>query len=204
MRAAPEVGVRGLIWRDHAGAGARLDRHVADGHAAIHRQRTDRTTAVLENITLAAAGADLRNHRKNNVFGSNAFAQLALDGDRHRLERLQWKRLRGEHVLNLARTDAERHRPERTVGARVAVAADHGDSWLGQPELWTDDVHDALLNIAERVQAHAELFRVATKRLDLSAASEVGNGLVDVERRGVVIFRRDRQVGAAHGAAGHA
>ena len=69
---------------------------------------------------------------------------------------------------------------------------------MREAELRPDDVHDALLDVAERVQADAELLRVAAERLDLGAAREVGDRLVDVDRRGVVVLGRDREIGAAH------
>ena len=72
--------------------------------------------------------------------------------------------------------------------------------WV-RPELGADDVDDALVGVAEAVDADAELLGVGAERVDLRAAREVGDGLVDVERRGVVVLGRDREVGAAHGAA---
>ncbi len=55
------------------------------------------------------------------------------------------------------------------------------------------------------MQADAELLGVLAKRLDLGAAREVGDGLVDVERRRVVVFGRDREIGgAAHRTTRHA
>ena len=53
---------------------------------------------------------------------------VALDGDRHGLERLERQRLGGQHVLDLAGADAEGHRPEGAVGGGVRVAADDGDA----------------------------------------------------------------------------
>ncbi len=188
---------------DHARPRARLDRHVADGHAAIHRQGADGAAAVLEHVALPAARADLRDDREDDVLGRDAGSKHALDRDGHGLERLQRKGLGREHVLDLARADAERHGAERAVGARVAVAADDRDARHGQPELGTDDVHDALLDVAERVQADAELLRVPAQGVDLGAARQVGDGLVDGERRGVVVLGRDGQVRSAHRAAGH-
>ena len=67
-----------------------------------------------------------------------------------------------------------------------------------RPSCGPDDVDDALLLVAQRVQAHPELRGVAAQRLDLRAARQVGDRLVDVERRGVVVLGRDRQVEAAH------
>ena len=74
---------------------------------------------------------------------------------------------------------------------------------MGESELRTDDVHDALLDVAERVQANPELDGVRAQRLDLHAADRIGDRLVDQEGRRVVVFGGDREVGASHGAAGH-
>ena len=50
--------------------------------------------------------------------------------------------------------------------------------------------------------ADAELRAVLAQRLDLRPRDRVGDRLVDVERRHVVVLGRDRQVGAAHRPAG--
>ena len=73
--------------------------------------------------------------------------------------------------------------------------------WVS-PSCGPDLVDDALVGVAERVEADAELGGVVAQRLDLGAAGHVGDRLVDVERRGVVVLGRDREVGAAHLAAG--
>ena len=73
--------------------------------------------------------------------------------------------------------------------------------WV-RPELRADDVDDALLDVAERVQAYAELLGVAAQRLDLGAGHRVGDRLVPVEGRDVVVLGREGQVGTAYGAAG--
>ena len=118
VRAALEVREGRLVRRDHAGAGAGLDRHVADRHPPLHRERADRAAAELEHVALPAVGADLRDDREDDVLRGDAGLELALDGDRHRLEGLERQRLGRQDVLDLARADAERHRAERAVGAR--------------------------------------------------------------------------------------
>ena len=92
--------------------------------------------------------------------------------------------------------DAEGDGTEGAVGRGVGVAADDRHAGLGQPELWADDVDDALLDVAERVQPDAELGSVLAQRLDLGAADRVGDGLVDVQRRDVVVLGREGQVRA--------
>ncbi|GAA3295692.1 hypothetical protein GCM10020295_23480 [Streptomyces cinereospinus] len=83
----------------------------------------------------------------------------------------------------------------------MRVAADHRGAGLGQAQLRADDVHDALLDVAQRVQAHAELRAVLAQRLQLGAGHRVGDRLVDVEGGGVVVLGRDGQVETAHPAA---
>lgn len=61
---------------------------------------------------------------------------------------------------------------------------------------------DALIGIAEAVQADPEFLRVLAQSLDLRGGGGFGDGLVDVPRRSVVVLRGDRQVGAAHRAPG--
>jgi hypothetical protein len=112
--------------------------------------------------------------------------------------------LGGEHVLDLARADAERQRPERSVGGRVAVAAHDRHARLGEPHLGADHVDDALAGVTHGEQADAELLAVAAQHLELRAGDRVGDGLVDGERGHVVVGGRDREVGAPDGAAGHA
>ena len=73
--AALEVGERRVVGRDHPGARARLDRHVAHGHAAFHRQRADRRPAVLDDRADPAAGADAADDREHDVLRGDARGQ---------------------------------------------------------------------------------------------------------------------------------
>jgi hypothetical protein len=204
VRAALHVGVGGLVRSHHAGAGACFDRHVADGHPGVHRERADGRAAVLQDVALAAAGPDLGDDGKDNVLGGHAGAQRALDVDGHGLEGLEGQRLGGHDVLHLGRADAHGQRTERAVRGRVRVAAHHGHSGLGQSQLRTHNVHDALLGVTEGMQADTELLAVVAQGLDLGPAGEVGDRLVDVQRRGVVVLGGDGEVRAAQLAAGQA
>ena len=84
----------------------------------------------------------------------------------------------------------------------MTVAADDRHAGLGEAELRSDDVHDALFEIAHRMQPDAELFAVASKRFDLGARDGIGDRLVDVDRRHVVVLGGDGQVGSPDPAAG--
>ena len=76
---------------------------------------------------------------------------VAVDRDAHPLRPGLRQRLRGEHVLDLARADAERQRAERAVGRGVAVAAHDGHARQRAALLGPDHVDDALVRVAHRV-----------------------------------------------------
>ncbi len=198
VRAALEVGERGLVGGDHARAGAGLDRHVADGHPGLHRELLDGGAAVLQDVALTAAGADPGDDRQDQVLGGDSVGQFAVDGDGHGLGPDQRQRLGGQHVLDLGGADAEGQTTEGAVRGGVGVTADDRHARLGQPQLRADDVHDTLLDVAQRVQPDTEVGGVLAQRLQLDPGDRVRDGLVDVEGRGVVVLGGDGQVEPAH------
>ena len=197
MGAALDVVEGRLVGGNHASAGARLDRHVADRHAALHGELTNRLTAVFQDVALTAASANLGDDGEDDVLGRRAFGQGPVHRNRHGLEGSHRQGLGGEHVLNLAGADAEGQRAERAVRGGVGVAAHDRHARLGQAQLRADDVDDALVGVAQGVQADAELLGVLTQGVDLGAARHVRDGQVDVDRGRVVVLGRNRQIGAA-------
>ena len=93
--AAFEIIEGGVVGGDHAGTGARFDRHVADGHAGFHRQLFDGLTAVFDDVTLPATGTDLGDDGQNEVFGCHAGLQFARDVNSHGFEGLERQGLGG-------------------------------------------------------------------------------------------------------------
>src|SRR5699024_8646404 len=205
-RAALEVVEGRLVWGDHAGSGASLDGHVADGHAGFHRQLLDGLATVLNDVPLAAAGADLRDDGEDQVLGGDTRLQLAADLDGHGLEGLQRQGLGGQHVLDLGGADAHGDGAEGTVGGGVGVTTHHRHSRLSQAELWSDGVDDALIDVAHRVQADAKLFGVLAQSRDLQARSLVLDvqqvSTDDASRGDVVVLGCDGQVRTTDRAAG--
>ncbi len=67
---AGEVLEGRLVRRDQAGAGARLDRHVADRHAAFHRQLADGAAGILDHVAGAAGRAELADDGEDDVLGA--------------------------------------------------------------------------------------------------------------------------------------
>ena len=93
----------------------------------------------------------------------HARREPAVDADLVGLRVALQQRLGREDHLDLARPDPERQRPERAVGAGVRVAADDGHARLGQAQLRSDDVDDALRWRADAVERDAELGAVASR-----------------------------------------
>ena len=117
--ASSDVIDRHFIDADEAHARARLDRHVAQGHASLHRQAAHRAAAELDGVSRAARRANAADHRQRDVLGRHAPAQPAIDADQQRLRLLLQQTLRRQHMLDFRRADAQRHAAERPVRAGV-------------------------------------------------------------------------------------
>ena len=124
--------------------------------------------------------------------------KLTVDRDRHGLLCQLRKRLGGEHVLDLACSDAERQGAKRAVCTRVAVPTDNGHAGLGETEFGPDHVHDALIGIAHRVVGHAELSGIRPQNVELLLRDRVGDRHGLVGRWHIVIFGGDGQIGPSY------
>ena len=204
LRLVLQIGVGLLVGRDDAGAGAALDRHVADRHAAFHGQRPDRLAGIFEHVAGAAGGADLADDGEDDVLGGDAGRQHAVDAHAHVLGLALDQRLRRQDVLDLGGADAVRQRPEGAVRRGVAVAAHDGGARQGEALLRADDVDDALAAVELVVIFEAEIAGVLGERLDLGDAFRVLVGLRAVGGRDVVIDDREGLLGVAHLAAAQA
>ena len=181
-----------------------LERNCAQFGIPIYSLGSDRQGIV--HVTGGAAHADLPQRAQDQVLGGHAEAELAFVANAHRARLSLHHALRREHVLDLARADAERECPEGAVGGGVRIAAHHRHAGLGDAQLGPDHVHDALAIGAQRVDRDPELRAVALERLNLHARELVSDprrhrGAVG---RRVVIGGRKRAVGPAHRASGEA
>ena len=105
----------GVISRHHTGTCTGFDGHVADGHAAFHRQTTDGATGKLNRIARTACRADLANDGEHDVFSADAFAKRTFNADEHRLGFFGNQSLRRQYVFNFRRADAESQRGKRAM-----------------------------------------------------------------------------------------
>jgi hypothetical protein len=139
-----------LVHGHQPGARAGLNRHVADGHATLHRQRPDRRTTEFDRVAGAAGGADLANDGQHDILGRDTGGGLAVDPHQHVLRLLGEQGLGGEHVFDLAGADPMGQGAECAVGGGVGVAADHRHAGQRGAALRADDMHDALALRQER------------------------------------------------------
>ena len=118
--------------------------------------------------------ADPADRAEDHVLRGHTGRQLALE--RTRIVRAALRQaLRGEHVLDLRRADAERERAERAVRGGVAVAADDRHSRLRQPELGADHVDDPLAAAAGREERTPNSSQLRRKRFELRLRERIGH-----------------------------
>ena len=133
-----------LVRGDHPSAGAHLDAHVADGHAAFHRKAADGAAGKFDEIPRASACSQAGDDVQNDVLGANSFAQLAFHPDAHGLGTHLEYALRGEYHFHLAGAYPEGDAAQGAVRGGVAIPAHDGHAGLGKPCLRADDVDDAV------------------------------------------------------------
>ncbi len=204
-RARPvgEKAEGGLIRRNHAGACAGFDGHVAHGHALFHVQGADRFTTILQHMSGAALDADLADDGQHQVLGGDARMQFLVDVDGEGLRLALQDALGGEHVSDLGGTDTEGQGAECTMGAGVTVAADNGAAGTREAQLRADDVHDPAQLAVHVQQFDAGLGAIALQLLNLAGGRRGGHRnatkhLFGARRRGV-IHGGQGPIPAAHG-----
>ncbi len=203
-RFARHVSECHIIGRDQTGARARLDRHVAQGHAPFHRKCGDGVTRIFDDVTGAACCADFCDDRQRNVFCSDANRQCARHGDAHVFRFGNQQSLRCQHMLDFRCADAECQRTKRAMGRGVRIPANHGDTRQRETLFGTNNVHDTLADIAHRQIFDAEFFCVGFECCDLNGRFRIGDASRAIGGGHIVIGHGQRHFGAAHFAARHA
>ena len=137
-------------------------------------------------MTAAAADADARNDRQDQVLRGDARAEPTVDAHLESPRAPLQHALRGEDMSDFAGSDTEGESTEGAVRARMAVAADDRAARLRHAHLRTDDVHDPLPLGAERMQLDAEVGAVLLQLPQLLCRLAIG----DRESRGAGCGRR--------------
>ena len=180
-----------------------FNRHIAHGHALFHRHPIEDVAAVFIGVPGAAFDAEPLNDVQNDVFRVHAGPERSVHGNAAHLQRLDGEALRCQHVAHLRGADAEGDGAERAVRRGVAVAARDGDAGLREPELGSNDVHDALVDAVEAIERNAELAAVALERRHHCFGKHVEKRAALIERGHDVVHRRKRAVRVGHRAAAH-
>lgn len=121
QRSTLEVLERDLVRSDHPRPSPSLDRHVADRHPRLHAQRSDGRTAKLDDATGSSGRSDDADDVEDNVFGGDAWGELAFDSDSHVAGLVLHEGLGGKDVLDLRGSDSEGKGTERSVCRGVGV-----------------------------------------------------------------------------------
>src|SRR5437016_479833 len=200
-RAAFEVSEGGFVRRDHAGACAAFDAHVADGHAAVHRKGANGFAPVFGDVTVAAANADFSDDGEYQVLRSDAFGALSIDENVQRLRARLHETLCRENVLDFAGANAKSQSAEGAVRGGVAVAANNGLARLRDAELRANDVHDALILAAHVEEAEAGFAAVFLQGIELKLSVVVEDGQSAVSGGDGMVHDRESEIGAADFAA---
>ena len=81
-------------------AGTGFNGHIADAHAALHRQATNGTATEFNGIARAPSRANLSDDGQHDILGRDARTQFAIDRNEHRLGLVHQKTDRKSTRLN--------------------------------------------------------------------------------------------------------
>ena len=98
---------------------------VAEREAGLDRQRPHGRAGILDRIARAGGGAEFADQVQDHVLGGDARHQLALEAGAHLLGLALHHRLRGDHMDQLGRANAEGQRAHAAMRRGMAVAANH-------------------------------------------------------------------------------
>ena len=84
----------------------------------------------------------------------------------------------------------------------MTVAASQRGTRLNVPLFRRDDVNNALFDVVKVVKANTEFFAVGAKRLNLFARNRIGDRLIAIGRRNVVVLNRHYAIRMTNGTTG--
>ena len=187
LAAALEVGLGHVVHREDAILCARLDGHIADAQAVIHRQRSDARAGELHRFIQRTVHADPTDDVEDEVLAGHPRGQRSgqnePDGSRH-LEPCHASGHAGRHIGG---ADTGGESAQRTVGAGMAVCANDAvarchDAFFGQQRVL--NAHLAHIIEVEDVVLVGKLAAL----LGLGRALDVLVGHEVVENDGDVLF----------------
>ena len=151
-----------------------------------------------------ACSTDLRNDGEHHILTADTRAELAINSDAHGLGLFLPQALRGQHLLQVGRADAERVSTQCAMRGGMRVAAGHGQPRQCKAGLRADHMHDALIGVAHAKGAYAIVGAIGIKQANHLARVGVvhrGNALLTIARGHVVIAGGQMLARLAHLAA---
>ena len=124
---------------------------------------------------------------KNHVLRINTRAQFAIHIDAADLGFADGHRLRGEHVTDLAGSDAKSNGSKSAMRGCMGIAAGDCRARLSDPLLRSDDVNDALLAARKVEELDPVIVAIFTKGLDHGIRESIAEGLLALIGRNDVI-----------------
>ena len=111
-----QIGKGGGVGVDVTAAGSTLNRHVAEGHPLLHRQRFNPGASKFIGVAHAPFHPEGANDVQNQILGIDPRLQLAVHPDAAHLELAHRQTLAGQHIPHLAGANAESDRPKGPMG----------------------------------------------------------------------------------------
>ncbi len=186
---------------DKSGAGACLDGHVTKGHPSFHGKGAHRLAGIFNHMTSAPCSADLADNGEGDILCRHAEGSLPFHRHPHVFRFFLHQRLRCQHMLNLGRADTMCERSEGAMGGGMGITTNNGHAWQGEPLFRADDMHDPAPVIGHGKVRHTKFGRVGFKCFHLQTAFRIGNTLLDILGRHVMIGDGKGCFGTAHLAA---
>ena len=124
FHARVHVFLRARIEFKNAVLAARLDGHVRNGHAVVHRERRRARAVELHRAIRRAVKADFADAMENDVLGHHARLQFAFEPEMHRLGHLDEQLARAHDEARVRVADAGGELVERARHAGVRIRAE--------------------------------------------------------------------------------
>src|SRR6266566_4479236 len=153
-------------------------------------------------MTGSAIGADLTNDAQGKIFRGHAFGQRAAHINQHCPWPILRQALRRKHMLNFTGANAERKCAEGSVGAGMTVAADDCHSRLGQSQLRTNDMYDALLSRIDIEKLNPKIQAILPEGIYLFRADGISNWQAAIRSGNIMVHCRYGEIRAPHATIG--
>ena len=180
--AVDDVFQRQRIRRDERAARAGLDRHIAQRHPRLYRQRFNGFAAKLDRVAARAVRADPVDDQQDQVLGGGAERQAAGYMDAHGLREAIHQGLGRQYVFDFGGADAEAQGPQRAIGRGVAVSAEDDHAGTDHAQFRRDDMFYALKTVVGVEQRDAVAVAILLQVRGLQCRIRL---LDDADRHGV-------------------